>query len=148
MVILVGCPSVLDIPSEEPSDTGNNAASTPIFSLTPSDSFTSAQTLEIDSPTEGTTARYEFATTDTNGDSDIDLDDVSDPTSASTPYIAPISILPNVGDVYCIKGHSSPSRRYLCKLARCVCLLQATASCRNADLQHCTFQQPHLSADA
>ena len=96
MVILVSCPSAL-------SDIPTSVASIPIFSLTPSNSFTSAQTLEITNPTSGTNARYEFATTDTNGDGDIDLDDVSDPTSASTAYTAPLNILVNAGDVYCIK---------------------------------------------
>ena len=96
MVILVGCPSAL-------SDIPTSVASIPIFSLTPSNSFTSVQTLEITNPTSGTNARYEFATTDTNGDGDIDLADVSDPTSASTAYTAPLNILTNAGDVYCIK---------------------------------------------
>ena len=79
------------------------AASSPTFSLVPSNSYTSAQTLEIYNPTSGTTAHYEFATADTDGDGDIDLDDVSTPTSASTTYTAPLSILANHGDVYCIK---------------------------------------------
>ena len=104
MTILGGCPSVVDPPpSEEPGDTDNNAAATPIFSHPPYNGFTSAQTLTITSRTGGTTAHYEFATSDTNSDGDIDPDDVSTPTPASTAYTAPISILPNVGDVYCIK---------------------------------------------
>ena len=80
-----------------------NAASTPTFNPAPAGNFTSAQTLTITSSTTGTTARYEAATTDTNGDGDIDPDDVSTPTSTSTAYSAPLSILPNEGDVYCIK---------------------------------------------
>ena len=55
------------------------------------------------SSTSGTTARYEFATSDTDSDGDIDPDDVSTPDGDSTAYSSSLSILANVGDSYCIK---------------------------------------------
>ena len=87
------------------------AASPPTLNPTPGN-FTSAQTLTITSATTGTTAYYEAATSDTNGDGDIDPDDVSTPSSASTAYSTPLEYSGQCGGFLLHKGHSSRYHRH------------------------------------